>query len=249
MDAATLPLGAQLWVERTPIRPKGMVLICPGGGYQWLSPREAEPVARAFQAGGWGTAVLSYTVRSLPGQPPLGTLPVRQLGEALAFLRRQAPDLPVLVCGFSAGGHLAATLGVHWRELGLPRPDGLILGYPVISAGPWAHRGSIENLAGREDPSWFSLEQWVTEETPPAFCWHTVTDPEVPVQNSLLWAQALSAAGVPYELHLYPRGVHGLSLATPDVDEPEKSRLADPHIAGWFGQCLEWMDILKTTKE
>ena len=81
------------------------------------------------------------------------------------------------------------------------------------------------------------------------FFWHTVTDPEVPVQNSLLLAGALSAAGVRYEMHLYPRGVHGLSLATPEVDEPEKHRVADPHIAGWFGQCLEWLDILKTTKE
>ena len=76
-----------------------------------------------------------------------------------------------------------------------------------------------------------------------------IPDPEVPVQNSLLLAGALSAAGVRYEMHLYPRGVHGLSLATPEVDEPEKHRVADPHIAGWFGQCLEWLDILKTTKE
>ena len=99
------------------------------------------------------------------------------------------------------------------------------------------------------DPGWYSLETQVTADTPPAFFWHTVTDPEVPVQNSLLLAGALSAAGVRYEMHLYPRGVHGLSLATPEVDEPEKHRVADPHIAGWFGQCLEWLDILKTTKE
>ena len=76
-----------------------------------------------------------------------------------------------------------------------------------------------------------------------------IPDPEVPVQNSLLLAGALSAAGVRYEMHLYPRGVHGLSLATPEVDEPAKHRLADPHIAGWFGQCLEWLDTLRTIKE
>ena len=120
---------------------------------------------------------------------------------------------------------------------------------PVITAGKYAHRGSIQNLAGSDDPGWYSLETQVTADTPPAFFWHTVTDPEVPVQNSLLLAGALSAAGVRYEMHLYPRGVHGLSLATPEVDEPEKHRVADPHIAGWFGQCLEWLDILRTTKE
>lgn len=244
-----LPLGARLWIADAPKDPKGMILICPGGGYQWLSPREAQPVARAFAAAGWAAAVVYYTVREKPGQPPLGTLPVRQLGEALQTMQQRFPALSALVCGFSAGGHLAASLGVHWRELGLPRPDGMILGYPVITAGKYAHRGSIQNLAGSDDPGWYSLETQVTADTPPAFFWHTVTDPEVPVQNSLLLAGALSAAGVRYEMHLYPRGVHGLSLATPEVDEPEKHRVADPHIAGWFGQCLEWLDILKTTKE
>ena len=125
----------------------------------------------------------------------------------------------------------------------------MILGYPVITAGRYAHRGSIENLTGADDPAWFSLEKQVTADTPPVFFWHTVTDPEVPVQNSLLLADALSAAGIRYEMHLYPRGVHGLSLATPEVDEPAKHRLADPHIAGWFGQCLEWLDTLRTIKE
>ena len=67
--------------------------------------------------------------------------------------------------------------------------------------------------------------------------------------GAVLLAGALSAAGVRYEMHLYPRGVHGLSLATPEVDEPAKHRLADPHIAGWFGQCLEWLDTLRTIKE
>lgn len=249
METVKLPLGARLWFADAPEDPKGIVLICPGGGYQWLSPREAEPVANAFTAGGWAAAVVYYTVRETPAQPPLGTLPVRQLGEAVQAAKQRCPALPVLVCGFSAGGHLAASLGVHWKELGLPRPDGMILGYPVITAGKYAHRGSIQNLAGSDDPGWYSLETQIAADTPPAFFWHTVTDPEVPVQNSLLLAGALSAAGVRYEMHLYPRGVHGLSLATPEVDEPAKHRLADPHIAGWFGQCLEWLDTLRTIKE
>ena len=152
-----LPLGARLWIADAPKDPKGMILICPGGGYQWLSPREAQPVARAFTAAGWAAAVVYYTIREKPGQPPLGTLPVHQLGEALQTMQQRFPALSALVCGFSAGGHLAASLGVHWRELGLPRPDGMILGYPVITAGKYAHRGSIQNLAGSDDPGWYSL--------------------------------------------------------------------------------------------
>lgn len=218
---------------------RGTVIICPGGGYEWLSPREAKPVAAAFEAGGWNPAILYYTV----GQN-LGTLPLMQLGEAVDLVRERGGDGPVVVCGFSAGGHLAASLGVHWRKIGFPKPDGLILCYPVITAGKYRHEGSIRNLAGEGDPSFFGLEHHVTADMPPAFLWHTVTDPTVPVQNSLLMAEAMVSAGLACELIIYPRGVHGLSLATPEVEEPQKGRLADEHIAGWFPQCLDWLNTL-----
>ena len=93
-----LPLGARLWIADAPKDPKGMILICPGGGYQWLSSREAQPVARAFAVAGWAAAVVYYTVRETPAQPPLGTLPVRQLGEAVQTAKQRFPALPVLVC-------------------------------------------------------------------------------------------------------------------------------------------------------
>lgn len=218
---------------------RGGVLICPGGGYGWLSPREAAPVAEAFRAEGWNAAVLTYTVRTA-GMPPLGRTPLRQAGEALGLVRAEWPG-PAAVCGFSAGGHLAASLGVHGQALGLPRPDALVLSYPVITAGQYAHRGSMDNLAAPGMQEFFSLEQHAGPQLPPTFLWHTATDPEVPVQNSLLFAQALAKAGVPYELHIYPRGVHGLSLATPEVEEPEKNRFADPHIAGWFSLCCAFL--------
>ena len=229
--------------------------IFPGGGYSIQAiEKEGCRIAGWAAEHGMVGVVVKYRVsgtNNAVGRFPGPLLDARQ---ALRTVRKNASSLGIDplrigVMGFSAGGHLAASLGVHWRELGLPRPDGMILGYPVITAGKYAHRGSIQNLAGSDDPGWYSLETQVTADTPPAFFWHTVTDPEVPVQNSLLLAGALSAAGVRYEMHLYPRGVHGLSLATPEVDEPEKHRVADPHIAGWFGQCLEWLDILKTTKE
>ena len=99
--------AAELYVfPADSVRDRGLaVVICPGGGYQWLSPREAQPVARAFAAAGWAAAVVYYTVREKPGQPPLGTLPVRQLGEALQTMQQRFPALLALVCGFSAGGH------------------------------------------------------------------------------------------------------------------------------------------------
>lgn len=238
----TLPLGGRLELSAPLADSPGTVLICPGGAYEWLSPREAGPVADAFRNGGWDTALFTYTVHT-PGGEPLGTLPLRQLGEAVACLR-QAGDGRVVVCGFSAGGHLAASLGVHWRSLELPRPDALILAYPVITEGRFAHQKSIDNLTGGEKDGFFSLETKVGPQVPPVFLWHTVTDPEVPVNNSLLFAQALIEAGVSCELHLYPYGVHGLSLATPEVEEPVKDRFADPHIAGWFDNCLCWLDAL-----
>ena len=233
-----LPLGARLWIADAPKDPKGMILICPGGGYQWLSPREPQPVAHAFTAAGWAAAVVYYTIREKPGHPPLGTLPVRQLGEALQTMQQRFPALSALVCGFSAGGHLAASLGVHWRELGLPRPDGMILGYPVITAGQYAHRGSFVQLAG-EDPAAqqaFSLEDKITPRTPPVFVWHTMEDETVPVENTLLLVSALHRAGVPCEAHLFEKGCHGTSLSTAEVNHPSA------HRSRWLTLAREWLD-------
>lgn len=246
-DSLELPLGGQLWLAPKLEKAHGTVLVCPGGGYQWLSPREDEPVALAFRKGGWNSAVLRYTVRT-PDQPALGTLPLGQLGQAVAWIRENFPG-PVVVCGFSAGGHLACSLGAHWKTLRLPRPDGMILAYPVVTGGEYAHRGSFLNLAEETEWDFYSLEKQVGAHTPPAFIWHTLTDPEVPAENSFLLVQALRKAHVSCEFHLYPHGVHGLSLATPQVEEPEKQRFADPHVAGWMDLCLDWLREEILTKE
>ncbi|MBQ7249214.1 MAG: prolyl oligopeptidase family serine peptidase [Deltaproteobacteria bacterium] len=125
------------------------------------------------------------------------------------------------------------------------RADRLILSYPVITGGTYAHRGSFERLLGPEPGEealrWFSLETQVTAETPPTFLWQTATDESVPVQNSFLFAQSLMQANVPVELHIYPKGAHGLSLATEAVEEPGKGRLRDNHVAGWFDIMLDWL--------
>lgn len=88
---------------------------------------------------------------------------------------------------------------------------------------------------------WFSLEKQVDESMPPVFLWHTAEDESVPVQNSLLFADALVKAKIPVEMHIFPHGVHGLSLATEEVAQPEKKRFPDPHVAGWFDTLVRWM--------
>lgn len=222
---------------------RAIVVICPGGAYRWLSPRESEPVARAFEGMGHETSILGYRVQAEGDAEPLGLGPVRELSDRVAALRRTADGAPIFVCGFSAGGHLAATLGVHWKTLGLSRPDGLILCYPVITAdAELCNPESIRSIAGEEQRDFFSLEKHVSADTPPAFLWHTAADRSVPVENSLMFATALKRAGVPFELHVYPFGEHGLSLATEEVSEPEKNRLPDPRVAGWIRECGAWME-------
>ncbi|MBQ7536056.1 MAG: prolyl oligopeptidase family serine peptidase [Stomatobaculum sp.] len=90
---------------------------------------------------------------------------------------------------------------------------------------------------------WFSLEKQADKDTPPVFLWHTAEDESVPVQNSLLFADALVKAKVPVEMHIFPHGVHGLSLATEEVAQPENKRFADPHVAGWFDALVRWMKM------
>lgn len=263
--------GSECGPEYGPECIKGNVIICPGGAYRWHSPREALPVAKAFAAQGWKPWILYYKV-SVHGEV-LGTAPLCQAAAAVRKVRAASPGRPVILCGFSAGGHVAASLGVHWNDEHLfagedrsvIRPDGLILGYPVITAGKYAHRESMEMLAGpdpaaaEEDsagadpaaaegdpagPGYYGLEAYVDAQTPPAFIWHTAGDSTVAVQNSLCFAESLAAKGVPFELHIYPYGEHGLSLATREVEEAEKQRYADPHVAGWFDQCAQWLDLV-----
>lgn len=244
--------GARLKVFSEPSAVRPMIVICPGGGYRLLSPREGEPVARAFQAEGFGTAILEYEV----GGEGLMYRPMRGLAWAVRHIREHAGTYgadprQIFVCGFSAGGHVAGLLGASWDNVQVfsdpmegraSRPDGLILCYPVVTAGKWRHEGSFQRLCA--DPArWegFSVETLVGPGMPPVFLWHTAEDDMVPVQNSLLLANALAAQGISWELHVFPRGVHGLSLATREVDEPEKGRLADPRVAQWLLLAAQWV--------
>ena len=141
---------------------KASIIICPGGAYRFLSPRESEPVARTFREMGFETEILRYPIREAGEPEPLGLRPLHALADAVKRQRDTHPGLPVYVCGFSAGAHLAATLGVHGRTLGMETPDALILCYPVITADErWCSDESFRNLVGEGEREFFSLEKHV----------------------------------------------------------------------------------------
>jgi acetyl esterase/lipase len=232
------------------------VLICPGGGYGFTSDREAEPIAMQFNAAGFHAFVLYYSIA--PRRHPQ---PLMDVSRAMCIIRENANEWniqsdKIAVCGFSAGGHLAASLGVFWDEpllhnvcgitRGMNQPNALILCYPVITSGEYAHRGSFINLLGEQADekilAKMSLENQVNDETPPAFIWHTFSDSSVPVENSLFFAQAMRKKNIPFELHIYPEGPHGLSLANKETDNGNTGEY--PHVATWINSCTEWLEML-----
>lgn len=237
-------------------RKRPVVLICPGGEYAVTSDREAEGLAVQFLAMGCHAAVLRYS--TVPAFFPEGLL---QLAYAVSLLRENAEKWHIdkdriIVQGSSAGGHLAASLGVFWNKeflserLGidseLVRPNGLLLNYPVITSGKFGHQRSFEFLLGREDyqneekKKALSLEHCVTEMVPPVFLWHTLTDNLVPVENSLLFFEALHKHNVPVELHIYPVGGHGLSLATKETACPDGYGI-QPECQSWIHLAEAWI--------
>lgn len=227
------------------------VIICPGGAYSFTSDREADPIALRFVAMDYNVAVLRYSTE--PARFPEA---LRQLAAAVALLRKKSEQWcidteKILVQGFSAGGHLAASLGVFWQEpfvwTGIAtsaqqvRPNGMILAYPVITSGEKGHQDSFRNLLGveytnPEKRAAMSLERCVSQDTPPTFLWHTTTDADVPVENSLLLFTALKEKNVPVEMHIYPVGVHGVALATKETACSDGSRIQE--------ECTSWISLV-----
>lgn len=240
-----------------PNRKRASVLICPGGGYSSVSDRENEPIALAFLALGYNAFVLRYSTSDINDEKyPTQLL---ESSAALAYIRRNSEKYhvkadAVSICGFSAGGHMAAMLGTLWNEavvterlgikFGENRPNGMILSYPVITDGEFAHRGSFINLLGEAPDKDIlfkcSLENSVGDHTPPAFIWHTLTDEGVPVENSLLFATAMKKANIPFELHIYPDGPHGLSLGTRETISSSTDRY-NLHVSSWIKLCDKWI--------
>ncbi len=230
-------------------RRRPLALIFPGGAYAYRSDREAEPVALRLLSLGIQAVIVRYSVA--PARYPKA---LREAAEAVAYARAHAEEWlcdarKIAVAGFSAGGHAAAHIGLKWHLMpqgAACRPDAMILGYPVITAGPHAHRGSIENLLGENHDALcaeVSLENHVTDDTPPTFLWHTWEDGAVPVENSLLLASALRAHGVPCEMHIYQRGGHGMSLGSDQVYAPDNPNI-HPECQGWIDMAARWLKAL-----
>ena len=232
------------------------MIICPGGGYEFLSERESEPIARKYLAAGMNVFVLYYSV----GDGAKDMVPLIELSMAITHVRENSerynidPER-VFVTGFSAGGHLAASSATLWnhrrvrktlgidkgkRAEGINRPTGTVLCYPVISAGEFAHKPSIDRLCGNvnatpEERAIFSLEKQVSSQTSPAFIWHTFADRLVSVQNTILYVEALVKNKVPVEAHIFPYGSHGLSLGTWEIGS------VNEHIQCWIELAVKWI--------
>ncbi len=235
------------------MKEKPMVIVCPGGGYQFRSDREAEPIATQLMAAGIHVGILNYSVDTY--RYPVAAL---EAAQAVREVRRHAAEWHVIpdqvyIMGFSAGGHLACTLGTLWNDplfhhvMGEPvdwRPDAQLLCYPVVTMGEFTHEGSRDHLLGDGAPQEMldalSLEKRVTADTVPAFLWHTQEDAAVPVENSLQYVCALRRNKIPFELHVFEKGSHGMSLCnrlTSNV--PEKS---NPDNAVWIDMLIRYIE-------
>jgi len=203
------------------------VLVLPGGGYSMCSDREAEPIALAYLAEGFNAFVLRYAV----GPDAPWEMSFADGRKGLAWVREHAAELDidpakVAAVGFSAGGHLAASLGTLTED----RPDALVLGYPVTLAefGP---------VMGTEVPD---LPPAVTAETPPTFLFSTYADALVPIRNSLAFLTALAENEVPFESHVYLLGAHGLSLAKP-LTANGQGAMTDDAVSEWLADSVRFL--------
>lgn len=235
-----------------------LVLVLPGGGYEFLSDREGESIAFQFNAMGYHAAIVNYSV-----SPITYPIPLLEVAASMKYFKDHAteydidPDRIVLY-GASAGGHAAADFATgYFRKEVIDvlkvskdylRPAGMILAYPVITSGEYAHRGSFDNLLGKDKDNkelleYVSIEKRITKETPPAFIFHTFPDDCVPMQNSLLLADALKKNDIPFELHIFPTGGHGLGLASDITLSPWGNEI-DEGVAQWVNLCHNWLKRL-----
>jgi acetyl esterase/lipase len=228
------------------------MVICPGGGYQRLAPHEGKTYALWLNDHGITAFVLKYRLGADGYRHPAM---LHDAARAVRMVRSRAPEWKldpsrIGIMGSSAGGHLASTLMTHF-DAGDPqskdpvdrlssRPDLGVLCYAVISMGQMSHGGSRKSLLGTNPPPELvrelSNELQVTKETPPCFIWATDEDKTVPVENSMMFAEALRKAGVPFDLHIYQKGSHGIGLGVKEYPPPPGSAMHP-----WSSDCIYWL--------
>lgn len=246
--------------EKLPNFTRKAILVIPGGGYgNVCADREGEPIAMAFMPYGFDAFVLHYSVKSNSNK----VFPTQliEASKAIKYIRDNAEEFgidpgKVFATGFSAGGHLCASLGILWNipevyeaidmPYGYNRPDGIIPVYPVING----HCGSFKNLYGKEELTEnelqrVQLDRHVTKDSSPAFIMHTSNDQLAPVKNSLDLARAYADAGMTFELHIYPDAPHGVALGN-EITNNNVPKYVDASIAKWIENAAYWAE--KITK-
>ncbi len=231
------------------------LIICPGGGYGMCSQREGEPIALKFLPSGFNVFVIKYSVA--PHRFPTQLIEVAALME-LIYKNADTWNCntsKVSIMGFSAGGHLAAhySNAFDCKEVRDVFPESkcvnaTLLCYSVITADPChSHKGSFRNLLGINDVNdeiinKYSCDRLVNANTPPAFIWHTAEDQGVPVMNSILYSSALNKLKIPFELHIYPFGGHGLSTC----DNQTMNDVTDycQHAHAWLDNAKKWLKLM-----
>ena len=218
------------------------IVVCPGGGYLYCSPREAEPVALRYAARGFHAFILRYSV----GWDAAGFAPLQEVSWVIGYLREHAEEWhidpsKIATCGFSAGGHLALAAGVKGEN----KPNAMILGYPAVTTPnhPMSNF-MVKLLAGKKevtdaDCAEFSLENFITKDAPPVFITATAEDGLSPF-GALLVANAYSKLGKHYELHMFQHGPHGYSLAD-ETCADGSNQVLNSSFAQWHGLSVDWL--------
>lgn len=246
--------------DETELFTRKAILIIPGGAYSFCSSIEGEPIALAFMSYGFNAFVLNYSVnreKALPAQ-------LIQASKAVKHIKDNAEEFgiekeEVYIVGFSAGGHLAASLGRLWHKkeiyeaiqmpYGYNKPKGMILVYPVITGmGDFSHKASFRNLLATDEPTLEQLEEasielHVSEKACPVYMVHAANDASVPVENSLILAMQYSKQKIPFEMHIYPSGEHAFSLANKITWRGNPKYIQDAN-ASWVEDAVKWTDKL-----
>lgn len=232
------------------------ILVIPGGGYGCVcADREGEPIAMAFMAQGFNAFVLHYSVKD--NSKKIFPTQLIEASKAMKYIRDNAEEFghaknKVFATGFSAGGHLCASLGILWNipevyeaidmPYGYNKPDGIMPIYPVING----NCGTLRNLWGtdsltEEQLSRVELNRHVTKESSPAYIMHTSNDQVVPVRNALDLARAYVEAGMMFELHIYPDAPHGVALGN-EITNNGVEKYVDASIAKWIENAVYWTE-------
>lgn len=232
-----------------PVRPRPAVVVLPGGAYLYCSPREAEPVANQFIAAACNTFTLFYSV----GENARDKNPLKDVARVIHHIRTHAEEYNVdpeniATIGFSAGGHLSAWIASAYNDPVLEgldcRPNAAIACYPLVRSHPECFQLllGMDKYPDEEQAGHLYTDNLVHTDTPPMFIWHTFTDECVPLADSLALANALYKNNVPFEMHVFPHGPHGMSICTDETTNPADVSYNDPYLGRWVDMAIKWLN-------